>query len=222
MIRPVTLLTIAMACGSGFYMFAIKHQAQTLDQQLDQATHQTRLAEERIRVLKAEWSLENDPTRLSRLAGQFTNLRPMQPDQLTSLQHLAEILPQPGSPLPDQGPVLPLPPPAPPGPPGAVGGGFVASAHAPAPQAAKRPVLARATMVARPRVAQLSPHMPQREPPRLAQPLGASLMSVSATAARPNLTRPAPVISRQSLSALGGGEANLPPPMPIMARGEAP
>lgn len=109
MIRPATFVTLLLACSSGAYLFVVKHRAETLDQQLGSVTSQIRLTERRIRVLQAEWASENDPSRLARLSQQFLHLAPMAPNQLVTMNRLAELLPQPGSELPH----LPLPPPSP-------------------------------------------------------------------------------------------------------------
>ena len=109
MIRPFTFVTLMLACSSGAYLFVIKHRAAGLDEQISGITGQIRSAEQRIRVLQAEWAQENDPNQLTALAGRFTNLKPMAPDQLTSLASLADSLPAPGADIPH----LPLPPPPP-------------------------------------------------------------------------------------------------------------
>jgi hypothetical protein len=109
MIRPFTLITMMLAMLSGAYLFAVKHRAQLLDDQLSAVADQTRQDEQRIRVLQAQWSLEIDPTRLSRLAHQFTSLQPMRPAQLTTLTNLASALPAPGSLAPGANPVAPMP-----------------------------------------------------------------------------------------------------------------
>lgn len=109
MIRPFTLITMALAMSSGAYLFAVKHRAQVLDNQLATVADQTRLDAQRIRVLQAQWSLEIDPTRLAALAHQFTALQPMQPAQLTTMTRLASDLPAPGSAPPGFNPVAPMP-----------------------------------------------------------------------------------------------------------------
>lgn len=109
MIRPFTLITMALAMSSGAYLFAVKHRAQVLDDQLASVADQTRLDAQRIRVLQAQWSLEIDPTRLAQLAHQFTALQPMQPAQLTTLTKLASALPAPGMAPPSFNPVAPMP-----------------------------------------------------------------------------------------------------------------
>ncbi|HQT63357.1 MAG: hypothetical protein B7Z75_00135 [Acidocella sp. 20-57-95] len=110
MIRPLTLLTMMLAAGSGAYLFAVKHKAQVLDDQLASVAQQTRLDEQRIRVLQAQWALETAPPRLKQLAAQFTDLQPMKPAQLVTLASLETSLPPPGKVAPIDNPVAPMPP----------------------------------------------------------------------------------------------------------------
>lgn len=110
MIRPVAFVTAVMMLGSGAWMFVVKHRAEQLDQKIGTTTAQIRSSEQRIRVLRAEWALETDPNRLQRLAAMFLpRLQPMKPDQLVTMQELADRLPAPGAAVP----YLPLPPPLP-------------------------------------------------------------------------------------------------------------
>ncbi len=104
MIRPFTLVTALLAATSGLYLFAVKHQAQVLDDQLAGIAQQAQLDGQRIRVLQAQWALETDPSQLAALAGQFTGLKPMQPAQMVTLAGLGAALPAPGSAAPGQNP----------------------------------------------------------------------------------------------------------------------
>jgi hypothetical protein len=110
MIRPFTLITMLLAAGSGAYLFAVKHHAQMLDDQIADISQESRLDAQRIRVLQAQWALETDPTRLAQLAAQFTNLQPMQPAQLVTLAALQTSLPPAGAKPPENNPELPVQP----------------------------------------------------------------------------------------------------------------
>lgn len=104
MIRPFTLITALMFVLSGAYLFEVKHRSQMLDDQLAATTQATRLDVQRIRVLRAQWALEVDPSRLAQLSAEFTKLQPMQPSQLVTLASLSNMLPAPGSAVPGQNP----------------------------------------------------------------------------------------------------------------------
>ncbi|GLR66456.1 hypothetical protein GCM10010909_11360 [Acidocella aquatica] len=113
MIRPLTLLSAILFFVSGAYLFVVKHHAQMLDDQIAAVTQATRLDQQRIRVLQAQWALEADPSRLAQLSTQFTTLQPMKPNQLMTLAALGSALPAPGSAAPgpnplDAVPVLPV------------------------------------------------------------------------------------------------------------------
>jgi len=116
MIRPITVLTFVLACGSGMYLYQAKHRVHLLDQQIDQTVRQTETVREQSRALHAEWMLLNDPDRLHRLAAEYLpNLQPVVPAQFTDLADLNSRLP----------PVAPPPP--------AAAATVVASAATPAP-----------------------------------------------------------------------------------------
>ena len=102
MIRPFTLLTAMLFALSGAYLFAVKHRAQVLDDEIAATAQATRLDQQRIRVLQAQWALEVDPSRLAQLSAQFTQLQPMKPAQLVTLGSLSAALPPPGSAVPGQ------------------------------------------------------------------------------------------------------------------------
>jgi hypothetical protein len=224
MIRPFTLITMVLAMLSGAYLFAVKHRAQVLDDQLSAVSDQTRLDQQRIRVLQAQWSLEIDPTRLTRLAHQFTTLQPMQPAQLTTLTELASALPPPGSPAPGVNPVAPMP--AMPAVPASVAS-VSPAAPLPLPPVAAPAALQLASAESRPasshaqRVAAVKQHHPighthlatdqfadNLAPPRPVRslyPMGAQVMSVRATA-------PVPEADNGSALAMG---SDLAPPQPL-------
>ena len=96
-VRPFTFLTGLIFAVSGAYLFVVKHQSQSLEDGLGQLAHTSRVDEQAIRVLKAQWALEADPSRIAALATSFTQLKPMQPNQLVTLASLSASLPAPGS-----------------------------------------------------------------------------------------------------------------------------
>jgi hypothetical protein len=101
MIRPITVLTFILACGSGMYLYQAKHRVHLLDQQIDQIVAQTETLRDQSRALHAEWMLLNDPDRLHRLAAQYlANLQPVAPTQFTDLSDLDGRLPPPVAPTP--------------------------------------------------------------------------------------------------------------------------
>lgn len=241
MIRPFTLITMLLAAGSGAYLFAVKHRAQVLDDQLAAVAQQSRLDAQRIRVLQAQWALEIDPTRLNQLSAQFTSLQPMQPTQLVTLAALRDTLPPSGSAAPGANPAgdaQPLPAldevaagtpvaeagsgsglPLPPDPPPLLLASALAAPSVAVRHAGLRQVSHSVLHVTR-YAANLPPPQPYRPAASLAgatlaanAPIGAQVMSVKAVSA--------PAMAEVgSGSALGLG-ADLAPPQPLADAGNA-
>lgn len=107
MFRPLTFITLAMACGSGLYLYQVKHQAQVLDRQIERAARQTEAARAQARELNAAWTLLGNPSRLQQLSDQYLTIQPVKPTQFVAMADLDAKLPAP-RPL-DSAP-SPLPP----------------------------------------------------------------------------------------------------------------
>ncbi len=75
MIRPVTCVCVLLAGASGLYLYQSKHRVQLIDRQIEATVRATQAARERTGVLRAEWTLRNDPERLAQLAGRFLQLK---------------------------------------------------------------------------------------------------------------------------------------------------
>jgi hypothetical protein len=178
MIRPFTLITMILAGLSGAYLFAVKHRAQTLEDQVAKIAEATRGDAAATVVLQAEWARDIDPSRLKQLAAAFSPLRPMQASQLVTLAQLQAALPAPGSaPPPGENPAAPATAALP---------ALVADnddAQALAPSAAALPLpppaapAPAATVLAAPRVVVASAHAVARRAMRLASRSGATSVS---------------------------------------------
>jgi hypothetical protein len=196
MIRPFTLIAMLLAAGSGAYLFAVKHRAQTLDNQLAGVNQKILLDAQRITVLQAQWALETDPTRLSGLARQFSPLQPMKPAQLVTLAALRDELPPPDGAAPAGA-----------APAGAAEAGAAeagaAPADAPAPQLVTSAATPPAQATAAPGLPLPPPVAPVRvaaagsSPARPAHPVSHSLLHLAST--KPAETLPPPrIFSPQS------------------------
>lgn len=107
MIRPFTCLSLAMALGSGLYLYSEKHRTTLLDQRIRAVAVETTLIRDRTSMLRAEWALLNQPDRLQALAARFLPaLQPVAPTQFVQMSALEQRLPA----------ILPPAPPAPPAP----------------------------------------------------------------------------------------------------------
>jgi hypothetical protein len=95
MIRPITIATFLMACGSGLYLYQSKHEVQLLDRTIERTVRETGAMREQSKLLVAEWTMLNDPQRLRQLSDTYLNLRTIAPTQFTSLTDLDNRLPAP-------------------------------------------------------------------------------------------------------------------------------
>jgi hypothetical protein len=207
MIRPFTLITAMLAAMSGAYLFGVKHRAQVLDDQLAAVAQNSRLDQQRIRVLQAQWALEIDPNRLQQLAGAFTGLQPMKPVQLVTLADLRAMLPPAGSAAPGANPASPAP-------------ADIASLPSPASVDADAAVAdAASSGVAPPAGVSLLPMPPPPMPPRVVlasvTPPPVAARASAHVSAKPRRVAARPVTHDNS--SLGDAQfaANLPPPRPL-------
>ena len=95
MIRPLTIATCLLACGSGLYLYQSKHEVQLLDRTIERTVHDTAALREQSRLLAAEWTMLNDPERLRQFSDTYLSLKTIAPSQFTSLADLDSRLPAP-------------------------------------------------------------------------------------------------------------------------------
>lgn len=106
MIRPFTLLTFGIAAAAGLQMFQIKAGVTALEREIREVNRQVEAARSRAEVLRAEWALLNEPSRLRALAERHLSLEPIRPQQFARLSDLPQRAPQP---VAFAGPVLLFP-----------------------------------------------------------------------------------------------------------------
>jgi len=88
MIRGMTVLWTLLALVVGVALFTLKHEVQSLEEELAHINKDIYENEESIHVLKAEWSYLNDPQRVGALADRLLGMKPIKPDQLSSIEEL--------------------------------------------------------------------------------------------------------------------------------------
>jgi hypothetical protein len=245
MIRPVTCVCVLLAGASGLYLYQSKHRVQLIDRQIEATVRATQAARERTGVLRAEWTLRNDPERLAQLAGRFLQLKTVTPGQFTTLADLGNRLPEIQVPDPKAPDAIPEPaqdaialaPEAAPAPQTPV---QVATAAAQKPEAPK-PATAKVAAAAKPErpaehkpaqlaLASLAPAAPRvttRSVISTAAAFGPApspvrlARPISVSYAPPNrVARSAPVVDAPPFavgSSLGSVRASLPPPVPVPA-----
>ena len=85
MIGKSSLILIGMAAVAGAVLFETSFKVQGLEEDLAGINRQIVAEHDAIQVLRAEWSLLNDPTRLERLADRYLPLHPAEAKQYTAL-----------------------------------------------------------------------------------------------------------------------------------------
>jgi hypothetical protein len=103
MIRPLTIATCLLACGSGLYLYQSKHEVQLLDRTIERTVHDTGALRDQSRLLAAEWTMLNDPERLRQFSDTYLSLKTIAPPQFTSLADLDSRLPAPLPETPSHG-----------------------------------------------------------------------------------------------------------------------
>ena len=97
MIRPVTILGLALIVVLAAALYQLKYEVRGLERVLAAAEADLNGEEETIRVFGAEWSFLNRPSRLQALSDRYLMLAPMTQPQLRALTDIplrtAEPLP---------------------------------------------------------------------------------------------------------------------------------
>ena len=213
MFRPLTFITLVMACGSGLYLYQVKHQAQMVDREIDHTVRAIDAARAQVRELSATWTLEGNPTRLQQLATQFLpEERPVQPSQFASLADLDTRLPAPRSPdavpaqdgtpsgLPEAVPDTASPPDSLP----------IASAPAAPPPPPAHPAEPTKVAAAPPSVPPA--RSPDRKPPDIARP--PREVAVVQPVPMPRASAPRPTLAEFDRPA-PRPRVSVPPPIPV-------
>ena len=192
MIRPITVVTFLVACGSGMYLYHTKHKVRVLDTEIEHVLHETEHVREQTRILRAEWTLLDQPDRLQQLVAQFLTLQPTKPSQFVAMADLDSRLPAPLPPHVDTpAPAEPVPQPETPA--------LVASAEPPPATASSVPAAKPAAAPVRreaPMVAETTP--PRVERPviraaaRIVEPARPTASAIRAPSVAPPAPRPMP------------------------------
>jgi len=88
MSRLAAFVIFALAGLTAVATFMVKHEVQRLEEQLAESHHRIVGAEEKLHVLKAEWSYLNQPERLADLAQRHLGLKAATPRQLVRFEDL--------------------------------------------------------------------------------------------------------------------------------------
>lgn len=91
MIRLSTILWTLAVVIAGYAMFQVKYKVVRLDSELVHLNRQIASTREETRVLKAEWTLLDEPERLNRLNNVFLKLQPISPTQIMQPAQLDQL-----------------------------------------------------------------------------------------------------------------------------------
>lgn len=87
--RHITMTAfVLLAAGLSVGLFWVKYQVQDLEDELAMLNRGIVTEQQTIRVLKAEWALLNDPSRLRGLAEKHLGLTPADVGQITQVETL--------------------------------------------------------------------------------------------------------------------------------------
>jgi hypothetical protein len=101
MMRPLSIICMLLAIGSGLYLYRTKHRAQMLDREITATLRQADEVRARGGLLRADYALLNDPIRLQELVDQHLPLKTTAPTQFTTLADFERRLPAVGLPPPE-------------------------------------------------------------------------------------------------------------------------
>lgn len=97
MIRRTTSIWVLLALAAGVWMFVVKHEVQSLEDDLQRLQRHIVEEQETIHVLSAEWSYLNSPERLDELGRRLIGLSDMAADQQTDFRGLDRALEGPAA-----------------------------------------------------------------------------------------------------------------------------
>ena len=95
MMQRSTTFWLLIATCAGITLFLIKHEVQEREDRLNALNREILANQEAIQVLNAEWSYLNRPDRLEHLIREFSERRPADILQLTSITMLPQLLSAP-------------------------------------------------------------------------------------------------------------------------------
>jgi hypothetical protein len=89
--RTSDIVLIAIMVSAAAFTYKTKHEAEIQIGEIDKIERQIRLEQDTITVLKADWSLLTQPSRLQKLAEIYESelqLQPVEPHQIVGLNEL--------------------------------------------------------------------------------------------------------------------------------------
>lgn len=88
MMRVVNTAAIMITLALAFALYHVKYETQAEQKQIRALTADLATEQDAIQVLRAEWSLLNQPERLEQLVKRHTQLQPLAPAQIVTMADL--------------------------------------------------------------------------------------------------------------------------------------
>ena len=88
--RIVLVASIGIILGGTGAVYNTKYDAREATKRLSELRHEITEEEEMISVLRAEWSLLNQPSRLEDLAGRYLEMTPLDVSQVATIRELPQ------------------------------------------------------------------------------------------------------------------------------------
>lgn len=89
--RLLTLAGVVLIAGLAFGLYKLKYEVQQLEDRYADVNRAIAAEQEAIRVLKAEWSYLNSPTRLSSLVERHLKLEPPAAERILTLGEIPSL-----------------------------------------------------------------------------------------------------------------------------------
>lgn len=86
--RLLTIGGIVLIGALAFGLYTLKYEVQQLEDRYADVNRGILVEQEAIRILKAEWSFLNNPTRLTALVQRHLRLTPVSADRLVTLREI--------------------------------------------------------------------------------------------------------------------------------------
>jgi hypothetical protein len=89
-LRVLNFVVIGALVLAAAYVYRIKFEATVQAERLAKLRDEVRHERDKIAALRAQWGELDDPARIQELAQRFLKLKPVQPTQFDSLDHLTD------------------------------------------------------------------------------------------------------------------------------------
>ncbi|MCP5363901.1 MAG: hypothetical protein H6905_01460 [Hyphomicrobiales bacterium] len=96
LMRQAAVICALLAVALAVVLMTVKQEVQALEEELAQLNQQVVAERQAVKVLKAEFSLLSGPDRLRQLAEVHLGLRPIEPEQLSTISDLGQQPAEPG------------------------------------------------------------------------------------------------------------------------------